>query len=309
MKIAVIGTGAIGGFYGIMLQNAGHEIHFLMNSDYSFVKENGITLKSKKQDSIFLSKVNVYNDASLLPKTDIIIVALKTTQNSELLSEILKNVTHTECPVILIQNGFGMEEDLSKIFPDLEIAGGVALIASHKTKPGEIIHQDYGDLDIGNYNVKNVNILEEFTKSLNEAGITSTINDLSYLRWKKLVWNMSFNGLSVVSGKTTAEILDDKTLLERCKTIMTEVIEAAKANGVSLSKDFIEDMIAFTKKMSPYLPSMKLDFDYKRPMELEYLYEKPLERAKKAGFIMTETQQLYSELCNLTKENSIYEQL
>ena len=110
---------------------------------------------------------------------------------------------------------------------------------------------------------------------------------------------MSFNGLSVALDKTTTEILSDEKSLQRCKAIMTEVIQGATACGVTLPDNFVEDMVAFTKIMNPYSPSMKLDYDFARPMEIEYLYRKPILAAKQAGFEMIESERLYEELYQL----------
>ena len=117
MKISIIGTGAIGGYYGMMLANAGHDVHFLLRSDYEYVKAHGLQLQSKMHDNIDLPKVNAYQKATDMPKSDIVLVALKTVQNKDVLPEILPHITDENSLVILIQNGLGMEEDLSAQFP------------------------------------------------------------------------------------------------------------------------------------------------------------------------------------------------
>ena len=296
MKISIIGTGAIGGYYGILLANAGNDVHFLLRSDYEYVRSNGLYLASTVHQDIELTKVNAYNNAALLPKSDIVLVALKTLQNQQLLPQILPHVANEKSIIVLIQNGLGMEEDLSNMFPGLQIAGGVALIASYKTEDGRVVHQDHGNLDIGNYNVKDIDLLDKLINCLQLAGVPSSRQELDYLRWKKLVWNMSFNGLTVALNKTTKEILEDESALHRCTIIMNEVVEGAKACGVTLPKDFAEQMVHITKNIRPYSPSMKLDYDFGRPMEIEYLYRRPIEIARKVGYEMKESEKLYLEL-------------
>lgn len=107
---------------------------------------------------------------------------------------------------------------------------------------------------------------------------------------------MAFNGLSVILNKTTTEILADKSSLERCTVIMEEVIEAAKACGVNLPIDLADQMLSFTSGMRPYYPSMKLDYDFSRPMGIEYIYQRPIMIAMKAGFNMQESTRLYNQL-------------
>lgn len=296
MKISIIGTGAIGGYYGIMLANAGNEVHFLLRSNYEYVRDNGLYVQSDMHEDIFLPHVNAYHKAEDMPKSDIVLVALKTVQNAGVLPKILPHVADEKSIVVLVQNGLGMEEDVSKAFPNWQIAGGVALITAYKTENGRVVHQDHGNLDLGSYNVRDTDLLDRLVNCLEVAGVPSSRQELDYLRWKKLVWNMSFNGLSVAMDKTTTEILQDENALQRCKTIMAEVIQGAKACGVTLPDDFVEQMVLFTENMRPYSPSMKLDYDFGRPMELEYLYRRPIETARKAGFEMTETAKLYDEL-------------
>ena len=299
MKISIIGTGAIGGYYGILLANTGHQVHFLLRSDHEFVRNNGLYLKSSMHEDIFLPRVKAYKEAEDMPKSEIVLVALKTVQNEQVLPQILRHVADEKSIIILIQNGLGMEEDLSKVFPLWQIAGGVALITAYKSESGRIVHQDHGNLDLGSYNVRDTDLLDKVVSCLKAAGVPSSRKQLNYLRWKKLVWNMSFNGLSVVLNKTTTEILSDKNALERCKAIMAEVIQGAKACGVTLPVNFVNQMIAFTADMLPYSPSMKLDYEFNRPMEVEYLYRKPTDIARNAGYEMNESVKLYQELCQL----------
>lgn len=301
MRISIIGTGAVGSYYGIMLANAGHHVDFLLRSDYEYVKANGLKLYSSRHEDIILPSVNAFKSTQDMPKSDIIIVALKTTQNNKILSEILPDIAEKNSIVLLVQNGLGMEEDLSAQLPSLQIAGGAALISSHKTQKGIVVHQDYGALDVGSYNLCQPSLLDNFSEKLIAAGVPSSHQSLKKLRWKKLVWNMTFNGLSVVLNKTTDEILADPKDLKRCKIIMKEVIQAAKACDVLLPENFDEEMIAFTQKMIPYAPSMKLDYDFGRPMELQYIYERPITFARNAGYDMTHTTELFKELLQLDK--------
>lgn len=307
MKISIIGTGAIGGYYGMLLANAGHDVHFLLHSDYAHVKKHGLQLTSAVHNNILLPNVNAYNNVAAMPAADVVLVGLKTTQNQTVLPKLLEALANPNSLVVLIQNGLGMEEDLAARFPEMQIAGGVALIGSHKTEAGHIVHQDYGNLDLGSYNVKNKELLEQLVVALNAAGVTSTLDDLQTLRWKKLVWNMSFNGLTVALDTTTDKIITNTESLARCKQIMKEVILAAKAtDSVAIPDSFVEEAVVFTEQMKPYKPSMKLDYDFHRPLELTYLYERPIKAAKAAGYEMQATNALYEELVTLTSQELLH---
>lgn len=174
MKVSIVGTGAIGGFYGIMLANAGHDVHFLLRSGYERVKKNGHYLSSAIYGNISLPKVNAYNKDVDMPKSDIILVALKTTQNLDQVPAILSNLADEDSLVVLIQNGLGMEQGLSNAMPQLQIAGGLALITSYEDIAGRIIHQDHGDLDFGGFNLGNAAMLDILVLALNKTGLRSS---------------------------------------------------------------------------------------------------------------------------------------
>ena len=114
MKYAIIGTGAGGGYYGGRLANAGHDVHFLLHSDYEYVRENGFHVESCN-GSFHLPRPNVYRSVHDMPQADVVIVALKTTRNA-LLAELLPPLLHPQTLVLLIQNGIGLEPDVQKMF-------------------------------------------------------------------------------------------------------------------------------------------------------------------------------------------------
>ena len=102
MRYGVIGVGAIGGYYGSKLAYSGQEVHFLSHSDYQFVKERGMQVDSC-DGSFHLDHVNVYQYAEDMPKCDVVIVGLKTT-NNHLLPSLLTPLLHEHTVVVLIQN-------------------------------------------------------------------------------------------------------------------------------------------------------------------------------------------------------------
>ena len=149
MKYAVIGTGAIGAYYGAKLAYAGNDVHFLLHSDYDFVKENGLQIDSC-DGSFHLSSPNIYRSTADMPACDVVIVALKTTNNRRLLPSLLTPLLPSQPLVLLIQNGIGVEADVQAMFPEAQLAAGLAFICSAKSEPGRVNHQCYGSINIGN---------------------------------------------------------------------------------------------------------------------------------------------------------------
>ncbi|WP_434503319.1 2-dehydropantoate 2-reductase [Prevotella sp.] len=295
LKYGIIGSGAIGGYCGGKLAKAGKDVHFLFHSDYEFVKSNGLQIDSVDGD-FHLSEVNAYRSTKDMPKCDIVLVCLKSTNNG-LLKEMLTPLLHKNTIVILIQNGIGLESDLQEVFPDLNLAGGLAFICASKNEPGRINHQSLGKINIGAYSCSDISLLEEAIKDLNESGIDTKLVDYEEARWKKAVWNIPFNGMTVVLNTTTDQLVNNPATEKLLREMMIEVIEAAQHAGVkNIDSSLADKTIEMTKVMPPYSPSMKLDYDFKRPMEIKYLYSRSIEEAKKNGYDMVKAAMLEKQL-------------
>ena len=133
MKYAIIGTGAIGGYYGARLAQSGQEVHFLSHSDYQYVKEHGLQVDSC-DGSFHLDHVSVYQYSKDMPTCDVVIVGLKTT-NNHLLPELLPPILGEHTAVVLIQNGIGVEADVQQMFPDVQLIAGLAFICQDGARP------------------------------------------------------------------------------------------------------------------------------------------------------------------------------
>lgn len=295
MRYGIIGVGAIGGYYGSKLAYSGQEVHFLSHSDYEFVKEHGMQVDSCN-GSFHLDQVNVYQNAVDMPKCDVVIVGLKTT-NNHLLPELLPPLFHEHTAVVLIQNGIGVEADVQKMFPNVQLIAGLAFICSAKTEPGRVNHQCYGSINLANYSCKDESLFNSILKDFTDADIQAASVPYEEARWKKAVWNMPFNGMTVALNTRTDLLLKNPATRQLIRDLMMEVVGASRALGISgVDEAFVEKMIQMTDEMTPYSPSMKLDFDFHRPMEIYYLYTRPIEIARAAGFRMAKLEMLEAEL-------------
>lgn len=300
MKIGIIGTGAIGGYYGGKLAHAGQDVHFLLHSDYDFVKEHGFQVDSC-DGSFHLDYPNVYRNAAEMPQCDVVLVGLKSVRNN-VLPDLLRPLLHNDTLVVLIQNGIGLEDDLQKQLPGVAIAAGLAFICSSKTEPGRVSHQCYGSINIGNFSCQDHSKVEKLVDIFRNAGVEANIVEYHEARWKKAVWNMPFNGMTVALNTRTDLLLANKATRQLIYDQMMEVIGAAQHLGVNnIDESFARKMIETTDVMTPYSPSMKLDYDFHRPMEIHYIYSKPIEIAREAGFHMPKLEMLEAELKFLEK--------
>ncbi|MBR0166542.1 MAG: putative 2-dehydropantoate 2-reductase [Prevotella sp.] len=295
MTYGIIGTGAIGGYYGSKLARSGQEVHFLSHSDYQFVKERGMQVDSC-DGSFHLDHVNVYQYSTDMPKCDVVIVGLKTT-NNHLLPELLPPLLHEKTVVVLIQNGIGVEADVQQMFPGVQLIAGLAFICSAKTEPGRVNHQCYGSINLANYSCKDENLFDSILNDFTNAAIPAASVPYDEARWKKAVWNMPFNGMTVALNTQTNLLLKNPATRQLIRDMMEEVVGATWHLGVTgLDEAFIDKMIEMTDEMTPYSPSMKLDYDFHRPMEIHYIYSRPIEMAREAGFRMPKLEMLEAEL-------------
>ena len=297
---AILGTGALGGFYGARLQKVGLDVHFLLKSDYEQVKKHGLVVESKDGD-FTLPEVHAYNDVEKMPQCDVVVVALKTTQN-HLLPKMLPAVVKDNGVVLVLQNGLGVEEEVAEIVDNVTVIGGLCFLCSNKVGPGHIHHLDYGQINFSEYtpNYQPSGITErmqQIADDFESAGISIELaEDLLLARWKKLVWNIPYNGLSVILNARTDELMAYEYTRKLVEQLMYEVAAGAKSYGRIISDRFIQTMLDYTVKMTPYRPSMKIDYDEHRPLEVEAIFGNPLRKAQVKGVNLAQISCLYHQL-------------
>ena len=236
-----------------------------------------------------------------MPQCDVVLVCLKSVNNDKL-KKLLPPLLHPRTLVVLIQNGIGVEEDVQRDFPGVQLAAGLAFICSAKTEHGRVNHQCYGSINLANYSCQDEALMQAVVSEFREAGIETGLVEYHEARWKKAVWNMPFNGMTVALHAQTDELLKHPATRQLIREQMMEVVGAARALGVNgVDEAFVDKMIQMTDEMTPYSPSMRLDYDFHRRMEIYYLYTRPIETARKAGFRMSKLEMLEAELKFLEK--------
>jgi 2-dehydropantoate 2-reductase len=297
---AILGTGALGGFYGAKLQKAGLNVHFLLHSDYEHVSKQGLIVESVDGD-FTLRQVNAYCNVEKMPRCDVVVVALKTTQN-HLLPKLLPPIVKDDGVVLVLQNGLGVEEEVAQIVGSDRVIGGLCFLTANKVAPGHIYHVSYKNIILGEYTPNyhpggSTDRMQHIGKDFENADIPIELaEDLLLARWKKLVWNIPYNGLSVILNATTAELMADVHARELVEQIMYEVAAGAKSCQCMIPDSFIQTMLNNTAKMKPYRTSMKIDYDEHRPLEVEAIFGNPLRMAQAAGVNLPQISCLYRQL-------------
>jgi 2-dehydropantoate 2-reductase len=259
------------------------------------VKRDGLHLTSPLGDAHL--QVKAYRSAEEIGPCDLVIIALKATSNASLL-EILPPLLHEHTALLTLQNGLGNEEFLAQHFGVERVLGGLCFVCINRTAPGQILHIAQGRISLGEHTRSPQPRTQAIAEMLRGAKIECLVEpSLAAARWKKLVWNIPFNGLSIAAGGIdTAAILADAALEQRVRDLMHEIISTARALGHEIRFSLIDDMIERTRTMTRYRPSSLIDFEEGREVELEPIWGEPVRQAEAAGLAMPRVSELYQEL-------------
>jgi len=298
MKILVIGTGAIGGLYAAKLAQAGAEVSAVCRSDYEQIKQNGIRVESIWGDCVFEPNQTLRDSKDYQGKPDLILIATKVLPEISL-PDIIRPVLAPQTSIAIIQNGIFIEKDLATAFPQHHLLSIIAFVDVKKTQPALVEHCGDGRLTIGEYQNPNLQKTRELLTLWQKSGVPCAISgDIQFDRWKKLLWNASFNPISVVAGGLdTKQILDNPRLKKLVRDVMFEVATIAKSQGYELSKELIDQTIAATAaRKNPALTSMLLDFRAGRKMEIEAILGNTLRFAREQNITLPLIRDFYWRL-------------
>lgn len=296
-KILVIGAGAIGGFYGGKLTQAGAQVSVVCRSDYEIVKTHGIAIKSCLGDFHFTPHQVLKSAEEFKGEADFILLATKVLPEIDIASLITPALS-SRTSIILLQNGIHIEKPVAKLFPNHHLISALAFVCVSREVSGNINHQDYGRLIVGDFPKgvceKTSELIELWKNS--KIPVEASENILEE-RWKKLVWNAAFNPMSVLAGGVdTQTILDNIAARNLAENVMKEICILAQADGFNLPKNMVEKNIELTLKMKPYKTSMLLDFEAKRKMEVEAILGNAINFAKSKSIAVPHLSSLYGLL-------------
>jgi 2-dehydropantoate 2-reductase len=299
MRIAVIGPGAVGSYYGAKLARDGHEVHFLLRSDYEQVRRQGVKIVSPEGD--FNARPKCARRPEEIGIAELVLIAIKSTANP-ILSELLPPIVGEKTAVLTLQNGLGNEERIAEIVPREQILGGLCFVCLNRVAPGVIQHLAHGKIELGEFERWPEPRTHDLASAFRHAGIPCSVRDnLEKAHWEKLVWNIPFNGLGVAScagyeavqsgefkGRlgeclTTDKLLADEKWFGLVRELMDEVIASGNSFGLRIEPGVADELIDKTRIMGAYKPSTLLDFEREQAVELDTIFLEPLRRAESKG--------------------------
>jgi 2-dehydropantoate 2-reductase len=296
-SFAVVGSGAIGSYYGARLALSGRDVRFLMRSDLAQVRAHGLTLR-EKDATRRLERVNAYATPAEIGVVEVVLITLKTTAN-EALRTLLPPLVGPATMVVTLQNGLGNEEFVASLVGAERVLGGLCFIAVNRESPGVLVgFHTPGAITLGEFGGAAQERTRAVADAFGQAGVNCrAVENLAEARWRKLIWNVPFNGLAIAAGGiTTDRILANPELAREVRALMDEIAGAARHFGYVVPEEFIQGQIDVTPPMGPYKPSSLVDFLAGREVEVEAIWGEPLRRAQGAGLAMPRLQALYEKL-------------
>lgn len=285
-SVAIVGAGAVGLYYGARLAAAGENVSFLLRSDYAAISKGGIRIDSVDGDLV-VDEVRGFLSPQEIGPVDLVVISWKSTANA-MLGGVLPPLLHDHTQVLTLQNGLGNCEEIAKVVGDRRVLGGLCFVCLNRLEPGYVRHTAGGRMSVGEWQTGSASRTQEIERRFRAAGICcEAVGNLAESQWKKLVWNIPFNGLAIAEGGvTTDELLAAPQTEREIRELMGEVIRAARALGLNLNDALIDINIERTHPMGAYRPSSMIDFIEGRAVEIDSIWLEPLRQGRAAGVAM-----------------------
>jgi 2-dehydropantoate 2-reductase len=296
-RIGVIGAGAVGCYYGARMAQAGADVRFLMRGDLEKVRARGSILIHDKAGVTAVRPVVACATPAEVGPVGLVVLALKTT-SATAVRELVDPLLQEGTAILTLQNGLGADEYLAGLFGAARIMGGLVFMAVTRVGAGEVRCFHPGAVSVGEFGRPSAPRTHALAALLARAGMRSqVVEDLNEARWRKLVWNIPFNGLAIAEGGiTTDRICGNPRLSAEARALMREVQRAAAGFGYTIPDGFVDKQFEVTPPMGAYQPSSLVDYLAGREVEVETIWGEPLRRAQGIGVAMPALHDLYDRL-------------
>jgi len=299
--VAILGSGAVGLFYGSQLVLAGHAVRFWLRRDLVRIRSHGLTVVTAgSHDVAGLAPPGIHlaperfracasaEECLAGAPLDWLLVAVKTTQLEAILPQVARLCVEAGTRVVTMCNGIGIEERLAPVVGAHRLFAALAHVCLERRADATIDHQAHGKLLLGHARDE-PGPLQVLSELIAGAGISCyQVGSLREARWRKLAWNLPYNGLSVVMGRDgwdTVQIMADPPSRLLVRALMEEVIQVANADlraagSIALIEEaWCDEMLRRTESMGPYLTSTLRDWRAGLPCEIDSLFAEPVARA------------------------------
>jgi 2-dehydropantoate 2-reductase len=280
----VYGAGGVGAFFGALLARAGRDVHFVARGAHlDALRTRGLRIKSNLIGDVDVPRVSVYPRAADSGRADLVLVCVKTHQTDSILDD-LAAVVGDDTVVIPLQNGVEADDQLAARFGRNRVLPAAVYVGATLEEPGVVSHVAPARISIGarqGFDEQRVAAIHETLAATGQ--VVQVSPDIQRERWRKLMWNASFNTVSAVTLRTPAELLALPETRELLIAIMSEVVAVGRAQGLDLTRADVDDHIAWTERASGIRTSTMVDRERGRTMEADALIGVIVKKGREAG--------------------------
>jgi 2-dehydropantoate 2-reductase len=299
MRIAVIGTGAVGGYFGAKLAEAGHELVFLARGKHlEALQAAGLRILSPNGD-LHIQKADFPASAAQAGVVDVILFCVKS-YDTQSAAESLGPLLSAHTTILSLQNGIDNPEKIAAVWRDHAVFPGVVYLGAEICSPGVIRHSNGGKIVFGAADGQRSQSAMQIERLLSEAGIPCQLSsNIHEVQWSKLLWNAAFCAISCLARADVKQIVDSAPLTSLAIDCMVEVQSAAELRGVILPRALFDQTIAFSRGLGAFKPSMLQDLEAGKRLEYEAfngLIARVLQASGKAAPINQAFQSLLQQL-------------
>lgn len=268
MKIAVIGAGAVGGYFGAMLAKSANDVYFVARGEHlRAIREKGLRIKSYKGD--FGLEVKAGDSPAEFGAADLVLVCVKSYDTSSAI-ELMRPLVSESAGIISLQNGVENEDLLSMAFGPEKVLGGVAYIGSKVAEPGAIQHSAGGKISIGELDGRQTRRLNQLQEVFTRAGIPCDVSaDIRKELWAKLLWNAAFCAIAAFTRETCKNIIDFPPTRKLAVEIMEEVCAVARSKGIEIGEKEIGAALDLSERLGQFKPSLLQDLEAGKRLEYD----------------------------------------
>lgn len=273
MRIAIMAAGAVGGYFGARLADAGHDVIFVARGKHlAAIRERGLKVESALGD-LHLKNVRATDDPASAGPVDIVLFAVKL-WDTEKAGEQTRALVGPDTRVITLQNGIDSVERLTPILGADHVAGGTTYIVTVMPEPGLIRHTSkVAQFHCGRPGHRNDPQLHAFVTASQAAGIDAVFSeDIERERWQKFIFLAATSGITASTRMPLGPVMADVDTRTLFRKIMDEVHAIARAKGVRVPDDYVDRQMAFAASLTPTMKASQLnDLEAGNRLELDWL--------------------------------------
>ena len=269
MRIAIMGSGAVGGYFGAKLAEVGHEVVFIARGAHlEAMRRVGLRILSPNGNRHIQTAVFAGSPAEA-HAVDLVLFCVKS-YDTQTAAAALGPLIGADTVILSLQNGVDNPAKLAGLWGAERILAGVAYIGAQLDAPGVIRHSTGGKIIFGPLDGVINAAVDLIARTLSAADITCAVSDkIQKVQWAKLLWNAPFCAISSLARAHTQQIVESEALTQLAVDCMAEVQAAARVQGIELPSELFDETIAFSRGLGPFKPSMLQDLEAGKALEYE----------------------------------------